>query len=84
MSYDPVSLEDRARKSRQAADKKQAEVDAKRWRGEEPTTWELRDIDRLRDSAASDEQTANAMRYGQSPTHENQSSLNNQAKRYRF
>lgn len=82
--HDPNSLEERAQESRRWARKRQAEVDAKRRRGEEISEWEEREIRRSLEGAASDEETAQRMRYGPSATHENQSSLNNQAKRYRF
>ncbi|WP_157876540.1 hypothetical protein [Streptomyces graminilatus] len=79
---DPRSIEEMAQKNRELADRRQEALDAKRRRGEKPSEWEERDIRRLREQAASDEEVAQRMRYGPSATHENQSSMNNQAKRW--
>ncbi|WP_406514484.1 hypothetical protein OG851_42845 (plasmid) [Streptomyces sp. NBC_00161] len=81
---DPNSIEERARSTREFARRRQEAIDAKRRRGEKPNEREERDIRRLLNDAAKDEEVAQRMRYAPSATHENQSSLNNQVKRYRF
>ncbi|MET8164687.1 hypothetical protein ABZT34_10565 [Streptomyces sp. NPDC005329] len=81
---DPKSIEEMAQEKREWAAHRQEAVDAQRRRGEKPSESDERYIRRTLEDAAKDEEVAQRMRYGPSATHENQSSLNNQAKRYRF
>jgi hypothetical protein len=80
---DPASLEAEARKYRSWAEDKQETMAARRQHGEKPSEQDERQLRRLQREAAEYEETAQRMRFGPSATHENQSSLNEQAKRYR-
>jgi hypothetical protein len=80
---DPNAWADKARQLRKEAKELEDEKEEARSRGESFPAYKQSRIYRCEDEAASDEQVVRNMRHGQSPTHENQSSLNEQTKRYR-
>jgi hypothetical protein len=79
---DPNAWADKARQLRNEAKELEDEKREARSRGESFPAYKQSRIYYCEDEAARDEQVVRNMRYGQSPTNENQSSMNQQAKRF--